>query len=59
MRRDERVLINLCLIMVVITTTFTVLTAVAINSMLLTFLSALMTIAFMLPIITLINTKNQ
>ena len=57
MRRDERVLIKLCLLMVVITTVFTVLTVVVISSMLLTFLSALMTIGFMLPILTLINKR--
>jgi len=57
MRKDEKVLIKLCLILVVITTVFTVLTAVVVSSMLLTFLTALMTVLFTLPIFAVISNK--
>ena len=55
MRKDERVLANLCLAMVVITTVCTVLLAVKFQSTLLTFLTALMTVCFALPILATIN----
>jgi len=57
MRKDEKVLIKLCLFMVVITTVFTVLLAVEIQSTVLTVLTALMTIGFILPIFAVISNK--
>ena len=59
MRKDERVLANLCMAMVVVTMVFTILATIEVQSTILTFLGVLMTICFTLPIITLINTKNQ
>tara|TARA_R110001592_G_scaffold128365_2_gene340434 strand:- start:1747 stop:1917 length:171 start_codon:yes stop_codon:yes gene_type:complete len=55
MKKDERILANLCLAMVGITTVFTVLLAVEIQSTLLTFIGALMTVCFALPIVAIIN----
>ena len=57
MTKDERVLANLCIAMVVVTTVFTVLLAVEFQCSLLTFLGSAMTVLFTLPIITLINKK--
>ena len=59
MRKDQRVLANLCMAMVVVTMVFTILATIEVQSTVLTFLGVLMTIFFTLPIITLINTKNQ
>ena len=55
MKKDKRVLANLCLAMVGITTVFTVLVAVEIQSTVLTSLGALMTVCFALPIVAIIN----
>jgi len=55
MRKDERVVANLCLAMVGITTVCTVLLAVEFESTIVTFLTALMTVCFALPIVAIIN----
>ena len=55
MRKDERILANLCLAMVGVTTVFTVLLAVEVQSTILTSLGALMTVCFALPIVAIIN----